>query len=222
MLLSGYTGSEPRLLAGPLDTALPWVHATTHLREVKSEWLAGLGAQGFSNLKDLIKIQMRVHMSEEEPKIPHFLQAPPQGCQLSGFVWHWGVPRAWDFQSKTGNVLGKPGQVGHLGTSWRRCCWPHFEKKNCRPSRSGVRIVFKCDKNVEIGAWHHLFYTLKRPLWLLRGKQTKRGNRSWETNKGVAMIHAGTSGGPEDGERGMFWREADMDGERKQRAKDES
>lgn len=36
------------------------------------------------------------------------------------------------------------------------------------------------------------------------------------------MIHAGTGGGPEDGGRGIFWREADMGGERKQRDKDES
>lgn len=168
MLLSGYTGSQLRRLAGPLYTALPWAHATTHLREGESEWLAGLGAQGFSNLKNLIKIQIRVHRSEEEPKIPHFLQAPPQGSQLSGFVWRWGASRVRDFPSKPGNVLGKSGQAGHLGT-WERCCWPHPEKKNCRLSRSGVWIVFKCDKNVEIGAWHNLFYTLKRPLWLLHG-----------------------------------------------------
>lgn len=77
MLLSGYTGSEPWLLAGSLDIALPGAHATTHLREVKSEWLAGLGAHGSSNSKDLIKIQIRVYRSEENPKIPHFLQAPP-------------------------------------------------------------------------------------------------------------------------------------------------
>lgn len=48
------------LLAGPLDTALAWAHTTTHLREIKSEWLAGLGGQGFLNVRDIIKIQIMI------------------------------------------------------------------------------------------------------------------------------------------------------------------
>ena len=49
-------------------------------------------------------------------------------------------------------------------------------------------------------AWHNLFYTFERSLWLLLGKKTIRGkNEGRETNKEVAMIQT-RARGDRDGE----------------------
>lgn len=53
-----------------------------------------------NHLGNLGKMQIRIHRSGLEPKIPYFLSAPPQGSLQSRFAWHGGVPRAQTFSLK--------------------------------------------------------------------------------------------------------------------------
>ena len=88
-------------------TIPPW-EVTSELGRPKAQRLAGPGGQGFSNLSavqtnhlgNLGKMQIRIHRSGLEPKIPYFLSAPPQGSLQSRFAWHGGAPRAQTFSLK--------------------------------------------------------------------------------------------------------------------------